>query len=207
MGDKSPSVRVLVMAALEDEFGAEGARRLAGRCDVRFSGVGKLRAFEATLSALESGRYDAVINAGTCGSLRHAAGTLLRPSAVVQGDIYIDSIFATAPELLDTGDAGVSIVSSDDFIGPDTPAGKRRQLADYDCFDMESYAVVRALRLHASLHGGAMPKLAFVKLVSDNADGTAEEWSVRIARLRPALLTATESVIDEMKQCKNILLR
>ncbi len=204
MDNTLPSGRVLVIAALEEEFGAEGARRLAERCDVVFTGVGKLRAFEATLSALESGGYDAVINAGTCGSLRHAAGTLLRPSAVVQGDIYIDSIFATAPESLDSGDAGVSIVSSDDFIGPDTPAGKRRLLAGYDCFDMESYAIVRAVRLHASLHGKAMPKLAFLKLVSDNADGTAEEWSVRIARLRPALLEATEAAIDDMNNYNNI---
>lgn len=200
MGDMLPSGRVLVVAALEDEFGAEGVRRLSARCDVRFTGVGKLRAFEATLAALMRGGYDTVVNAGTCGSFRHAVGTVLRPSVAVQGGIYIDSIFATAPERLATGDEGVSIVSSDDFIGPHTPAATRAGLARYDCFDMESYAVARAVGLHASLCGADAPRLAFLKLVSDNADGTAEQWSVRIARLRPALLAATEALIDELKR-------
>ena len=135
--------KILLLAALEDEFGAEGARRLSESCDVRFTGVGKLRAFEATLKALSGGDYDAVLNAGTCGSLRHATGTVLRPSVIVQGDIYVDSIFATPPEFAARGDEGVSIVSSDDFIGPDTAAERRASAGRYDCFDMESYAIAR----------------------------------------------------------------
>ena len=193
-----PSRRVLVVAALEDEFGEEGVRRLSEFCDLKFTGVGKLRAFEATAAALEGCDYDIVVNAGTCGSLRHAAGTVLRPSEIVQGDIYIDSIFATRPERTETGDAGVSIVSSDDFIGPDTPIVKRAAAERYDCFDMESYAVARAVGFHARVRGGRRPLLAFVKLVSDNADGSAEEWSVRIAGLRPALVDAAEKVIREL---------
>lgn len=193
-----PSRRVLVVAALEDEFGVEGARRLSELCDIRFTGVGKLRAFEVTAAALAGGDYHAVLNAGTCGSLRHAAGEVLRPSVIVQGDIYIDSIFATPPEYADTGDAGVSIISSDDFIGPDTSAEKRATVARYDCFDMESYAVARAVEFYANTHGGRRPLTAFVKVVSDNADGSAEEWSVRIAKLRPALVAATEKAIGEL---------
>lgn len=195
----SLSPRVLLLAALEEELGAEGARRLDRVCDVKFTGVGKLRAFEAAAEAMERGRYDVVINAGTCGSLRHAAGTVLRPSRVVQGDIYIDSMFATEPETLPAGDEGVSIISSDDFIGPHTTAERREVVARYDCFDMESYAVVRAVRWHAALHGREMPRMAMLKVVSDNADGTAEEWSVRIAGLRPTLVAAAEELIESMK--------
>lgn len=190
--------KILLLAALEDEFGADGARRLSESCDVRFTGVGKLRAFEATLKALSGGDYDAVLNAGTCGSLRHATGMVLRPSVIVQGDIYVDSIFATPPEFAARGDEGVSIVSSDDFIGPDTAAERRASAGRYDCFDMESYAIARAVRFYADELGGRLPVSAFLKLVSDNADGDAGEWSVRIERLRPALVAATEEAVKEL---------
>lgn len=89
--------RVLLLAAVEDELGDDAAD-LARRCDLVFTGVGKLRAFEATLAALSRHDYAAVVNVGTCGSLVHRTGTVLRPSEVWQGGLYIDSVFASEPE-------------------------------------------------------------------------------------------------------------
>jgi nucleoside phosphorylase len=141
--------KILILLAVEEEMGAENITALSATHALRLMGVGKLRAYEATLRALREDDYDVVINVGTCGSFRHPYATLLRPSVVAQGDIYLDSIFASKPVLLSTGNEGISIVSSDNFIGEDTPAAQREKIAGFDCMDMESYAVVRAVRLHS----------------------------------------------------------
>lgn len=189
--------RVLMVAAVEDELGAEAAD-LARRCDVVFTGVGKLRAFEATLAAMERHNYAAVVNVGTCGSLVHRAGTVLRPSVVWQGGLYLDSVFATEPERVESGDRDVSLVSVDSFISPATPREELDVLARYDCFEMEGYAILRAIRFHASKHGGRMPYVAMIKGVSDNVDGTIEDWFVKLERVRPALLEAADDVLTEL---------
>ncbi|MCI5716952.1 MAG: hypothetical protein MR292_01000 [Alistipes sp.] len=189
--------RVLLLAAVEDELGDDAAD-LARRCDLVFTGVGKLRAFEATLAALSRHDYAAVVNVGTCGSLVHRTGTVLRPSEVWQGGLYIDSVFASEPERVASGSAGVSLVTVDNFISPETPRAELDVLARYDCFEMEGYAVLRALRFHAAQHGGRMPRVMMVKGVSDNVDGSLEEWFVKLERVRPALIDATDSVLTEL---------
>lgn len=191
--------KILLLVAVEAEIGAQGIEQLKGACDICFVGVGKLRAYEATLAALAQGEYEAVINIGTCGSFRHPFGTLLRPSAVVQGDIYIDSIFSTEPELLGTGDEGCSIASSDNFIGADTPAEQRRLIEPHDCMDMESYAIVRATKFYARQSGKAVPQIYMLKVVSDACDGTIEDWESRVERLRPTLVKAAGELIAELK--------
>lgn len=191
--------KILLLVAVEAEIGAQGIEQLKGACDICFVGVGKLRAYEATLAALSQGEYDAVINIGTCGSFRHPFGTLLQPSAVVQGDIYIDSIFSTEPELLGTGDEGCSIASSDNFIGADTPAEQRRLIEPHDCMDMESYAIVRATKFYARQSGKAVPQIYMLKVVSDACDGTIEDWESRVERLRPTLIEAARELIAELK--------
>ncbi len=191
--------KILLLVAVEAEIGAQGIEQLKGACDICFVGVGKLRAYEATLAALTQGEYEAVINIGTCGSFRHPFGTLLQPSAVVQGDIYIDSIFSTEPELLGTGDEGCSIASSDNFIGADTPAEQRRLIEPHDCMDMESYAIVRATKFYARQSGKAVPQIYMLKVVSDACDGTIEDWESRVERLRPTLIEAARELIAELK--------
>ncbi|MBR3793826.1 MAG: hypothetical protein IKK27_07855 [Alistipes sp.] len=191
--------KILLLVAVEAEIGAQGIEQLKGACDICFVGVGKLRAYEATLAALSQGEYDAVINIGTCGSFRHPFGTLLQPSAVVQGDIYIDSIFSTEPELLGTGDEGCSIASSDNFIGADTPAEQRRLIEPHDCMDMESYAIVRATKFYARQSGKAVPQIYMLKVVSDACDGTIEDWESRVERLRPTLIEAARELIAVLK--------
>ena len=190
--------KILILLAVEEELGAENITALSATHALRLMGVGKLRAYEATLRALREDDYDVVINLGTCGSFRHPYATLLRPSVVVQGDIYLDSIFASKPIVLSTGDEGVSIVSSDNFIGEDTPAAQREKIAGFDCMDMESYAVVRAVRLHSSLEGKPEPKVYMLKAVSDGADGTIGDWSERVEALRPVLREALDNLIKEI---------
>lgn len=191
--------KILLLVAVEAEIGAQGIEQLKGACDICFVGVGKLRAYEATLAALTQGEYEAVINIGTCGSFRHPFGTLLQPSAVVQGDIYIDSIFSTEPELLGTGDEGCSIASSDNFIGADTPAEQRRLIEPHDCMDMESYAIVRATKFYARQSGKAVPQIYMLKVVSDACDGTIEDWESRVERLRPTLIEAARELVAVLK--------
>lgn len=190
--------KILILLAVEEELGAENITALSATHALRLMGVGKLRAYEATLRALREEDYDVVINLGTCGSFRHPYATLLRPSVVAQGDIYLDSIFASKPVALSTGDEGVSIVSSDNFIGEDTPAAQREKIAGFDCMDMESYAVVRAVRLHSSLEGKPEPKVYMLKTVSDGADGTIGGWSERVEALRPVLREALDNLINEI---------
>lgn len=190
--------KILILLAVEEELGAENITALSATHALRLMGVGKLRAYEATLRALREENYDVVINVGTCGSFRHPYATLLRPSVVAQGDIYLDSIFASKPVVLSTGDEGVSIVSSDNFIGEDTPAAQREKIAGFDCMDMESYAVVRAVRLHSSLEGKPAPKVYMLKAVSDGADGTIGDWSERVEALRPVLREALDNLIKEI---------
>jgi nucleoside phosphorylase len=190
--------KILILLAVEEELGAENITALSAAYTLRLMGVGKLRAYEATLRALREDDYDVVINVGTCGSFRHPYATLLRPSVVAQGDIYLDSIFASKPVVLSMGDEGVSIVSSDNFIGEDTPAAQREKIAGFDCMDMESYAVVRAVRLHSSLEGKPKPKVYMLKAVSDGADGTIGDWSERVEALRPVLREALDNLINEI---------
>ena len=190
--------KILILLAVEEELGAENITALSATHTLRLMGVGKLRAYETTLRALREDDYDVVINLGTCGSFRHPYATLLCPSVVAQGDIYLDSIFASKPVVLSTGDEGVSIVSSDNFIGEDTPAAQREKIAGFDCMDMESYAVVRAVRLHSSLEGKPAPKVYMLKAVSDGADGTIGDWSERVEALRPVLREALDNLIKEI---------
>lgn len=194
--------KILLLLALEAEMGKENVAAIAERCDICFIGMGKLNAFEATMRALSQGEYEYVINVGTCGSFSHPFGSVLRPDAVQQGDVYVDpdGIFFTAAEQLGTGTEGCAIVSSDNFIGDDTPERQRQLLKPYDCMDMEAYAIVRAVRLHASLRGIDQPTIYMAKVVSDGCDGSVGDWESRIAALRPTVRGAAELIIDQIEQ-------
>jgi nucleoside phosphorylase len=192
------SKKILVLLAVADELGAENIAVLSDRCTLRLMGVGKLRAYEATLRALNEQDYDVVVNVGTCGSFKHPYATLLCPSVVAQGDIYLDSMFKSHPITLPSVEKGVSIVSSDNFIGEDTPASQRQLLRAFDCMDMEAYAVVRAVGLHSSLSGKQQPEVYILKIVSDGADGTLGDWNERIAPLRPQLTLALHGLLNKI---------
>lgn len=191
--------KILILLAVEEELGRDNIVEISSSHTLRLTGVGKLRAYEATLRALSEQDYDVVINLGTCGSFKHPYATLLRPSIVAQGDIYLDSIFASKPIVLPTGDEGISIVSSDNFIGEETPESQLKKIEAFDCMDMESYAVVRAVKLHSSLNGKPMPSIYMMKIVSDGADGSIGDWSARIERLRPLLREGLDNLIKEIE--------
>lgn len=194
--------KTLLLVALEAELGAENVAILSERCEIRMTGMGKLLAYESTLAALQEQEYDTIINIGTCGSFRHPFATVLHPNSVAQGDVYIDpeSVFYSAPEMLETGNEGCAIASSDNFIGADTPDSLRRLIEPYDCMDMESYAIVRAVRFHSAQQGRPMPKIYMIKVVSDGCDGTVDDWQSRIERLRPTLLAATQELLNDINE-------
>ena len=192
-----PDPKILLLVALPAELGAATAAALAERCDICYTGIGKICAYEATLSALMQSDYDIVINAGTCGSFRHPFATVLRPSRVAQGDAYVGTDFATSEEELLSGDSNTVIVSGDNFIGEDTPESYRNAIAGYDCMDMESYAIVRAIKFYASKYSKPMPRIFMTKVVSDGADGSIGDWASRLKTLHPTLLEAIERTINE----------
>ena len=187
--------RILLLIAVAKELGHKALEQISTRCDVALTGVGKLNAFEATFSALQQGEYDVVINLGTCGSSKHSAGSILQPSTIAQGDIYIDSPFATAPINIATGNAEQSICSSDNFIGVDTPPAQLQLLEPYDCFDMESYAIIRAIDYYSKHSNRTRPTIEMIKVVSDSGDETLEDWSTRLENLRTTLCNALNEVL------------
>lgn len=191
--------KILVLLAVKEELGEENFARLSRKYELRLMGVGKLRAFEATMRALSERQWDVVINLGTCGSSKHPYATILRPGVVVQGDIYLDSIFATKPLAIATGCEGVRILSSDNFIGEDTPEQVRSRIAEFDCMDMESYAMLRAIGFYSSLTGKAHPEVYMIKIVSDGADSTVGDWSERIKPLQPKLCEQLEELINQIE--------
>ena len=94
------------------------------------------------------------------------------------------------------------IVSSDNFIGDDTPERQLSLLAPYDCMDMEAYAVVRAVRLYASLQCKESPTIHIAKVVSDGCDGSIGDWESRIVSLRQTVRGATEEIITNIENSK-----
>ena len=189
--------KVLLLIAVPEELGEKALNKISQRCDVALTGVGKLNAFEATYKAMQGGEYHTVINLGTCGSSKHSGGSILRPGVVTQGDIYIDSPFATEPINLATGDAEQSICSSDNFIGADTAPSQLKLLEPFDCFDMESYAIYRAIRFYCQQSEREMPTLELIKVVSDSGDETLEDWSARLENLRERLYNALDEVLSK----------
>lgn len=188
--------KILLLIAVAEELGDKALTQISTRCDIALTGVGKLNAYEATLLALQKDEYDVVINLGTCGSSKHVAGSVLRPSTIAQGDIYIDSPFASAPINIATGNAEQSICSSDNFIGADTLPSQLRLLEPYDCFDMESYAIVRAIEFYSRQNSHQMPTIEMIKVVSDSADETLGDWSARLEHLRTTLCNALNDVLS-----------
>ena len=188
----------LIIVALPEELGIEATAELRGLCEVRFSGVGKLCAYEATLEALLTEGYDNIINVGTCGSSKYPFATLLHPGTVVQGDLYLDGPFSTPKIVIGTGDEGVAIVSGDNFIGEETHPAHLERLKPYDCIDMEAYAIDKAIKLYSRLRNAEPPKLYLIKCVSDGADGALEDWGERAKKLRPILLAATKELLSKL---------
>lgn len=138
------------------------------------AGVGKLAAYSAVWGALRRNNYDVIINAGTCGSTKFEVGTVLNPNVLFQGDLSSCPGIATEPFVLESGVLGVTCSTADVFYT------NRGEFDEYDCHDMEAYAVQYATF-------GWNVDTRYVKLVSDNCRGTAHDWEKEVPALREQL--------------------
>ena len=69
--------------------------------------------------------------------------------------------------------------------------------------DMESYAIMRAITFYSARHNQPQPKVHMIKIVSDAADGTLEEWVERIKQLQTSLYEATQATIEQINTQQN----
>ena len=162
--------------------------------EVKYTGIGKLNAFEKTLEAISFRNYDVVLNVGTCGSSVNPIGTILLPDRVVQGDAFVEDGFdkyeyhfcgchKPTCSLL-TADVFTVGVEREGFI--ELPENKR----EFDLFDMEAYAIARAADIK-----GYLPKTRFIKIVSDNLDSSVYDWEDRAKELAGILCPFVENYI------------
>lgn len=160
--------------------------------DVLTTGVGKLNAYKAVRRALRQKAYSVVINIGTVGSKDFPIGTVLHPTELHQGDAFVDGDFQT--ETLYSGTLGskVSLLTSDNFISSAQNEEGVYTLPDavqgFDCYDMEGYAI-------ASAADFMVDNVFFVKIVSDNLDGSVKDWEKSASCLSKDLVKSTESFI------------
>ena len=158
---------------------------------VIFTGIGKLNAFSAVRSALLKEDFDAVLNIGTCGSDKHPVGTILHPSVIKQGDAFILHGFSNISFVVN-GDPEVSILNGDNFINKQPDENGNLSLPEpmrnFDAYDMESYAIAFAAAPFLS-------NVHFLKIVSDNLDGSLADWEKSADALAKTLCEATEDFI------------
>lgn len=181
-------MRILLLVALEKEI--EGFDFNHGPVDVVFTGVGKLNAYKATRDALRRKHYDVIINAGTCGSCVIPKGETIHPVTIYQGDAFISEPFKSEP-IVCSGNYGstcISLLTSDNFIseaeGTLKPVHKL-----YTAFDMEGYAI-------ASAASFMKEKVFFIKIVSDNLEGSVSDWNEEVKKLAPILAERIQYFIN-----------
>lgn len=162
--------------------------------DVIYTGVGKLNAYRAVRKALRERHYDVIINAGTCGSSKFEVGTILYPTILKQGDAFTSKLFKA--KTLYTSSSlykkDITLLTSDNFIScvpaSDGSTSLPETVKEFDLFDMEGYAIASAAEF--------MPKSCFfIKLVSDNLDGTVVDWEKNTKKLSPILVKAINTFI------------
>ena len=127
-------MRVLLVTASVLE--TEGFKFDTGfEIDHIITGVGKLAAYSAVRAALRRSYIEAIINAGTCGSTKFDKGTVLRPTLLSQADLASCPGITTEPYKINGGTQGISCGTADVFYI------NRGEFDEYDCHDMEAYAV------------------------------------------------------------------
>lgn len=183
-------MKTLVLVALPAEVGRKNLSTLY--VDVVFTGIGKLNAYQKTREALRSSYYEHVVNVGTVGSAKHPIGTILRPTVIRQGDYFITE---EDPEeiVVGHGERKEVLLTQDNFVSFDKNIDGTliipEELQDIDCFDMEGFAIARAAQFMKK-------NVSFIKIVSDNLDGTMADWEKRLAQLAPKLCNELISFIN-----------
>lgn len=166
-------MHLLVVAAIRAE-----AAHVPEDLEVLVTGVGKtLAAVQATRAICEHPRRDelVVVNIGTAGALRPDVAGLHEIGTVLNHDLSAEPIrqLGLDPRERIELDAGrpTALASGDLFV---TDPAVRDELATRaDLVDMEGYAIALACtELGVPVH--------LVKVVSDNADETAHDWSAAV---------------------------
>jgi len=183
-------MKTLVVIALPAEVG--GKNLSTSHVDVLFTGIGKLNAYQKTREALRTKSYDHVVNVGTVGSAKYTIGTILRPTVIRQGDFFLAE--NTLSEIVvGKGERKHVLLTQDNFISFDKNIDGSLNIPDelkaVDCFDMEGYAIARAAEFMKE-------NVSFIKIVSDNLDGTVFDWEKSLERLAPKLRSALVSFIN-----------
>lgn len=168
-----PGRHVLVVAAIA----AETAHVPEG-VEVLLTGVGKtLAAVAVTRAIAEHPHRDAleIVNIGTAGALRPGIGGLHEIGTVLNHDLSAEPIRALGLDprdqvVLDPG-LPTTLASGDLFVTD--PVVRDALAGRADLVDMEGYAVALACT-----EMGVPVRL--VKMVSDNADETAHDWSAAV---------------------------
>lgn len=166
-------MHLLVVAAIA----AEAAHVPEGH-DVLITGVGKtLAAVEVTRAICEHPRREelVVVNIGTAGALRENVGGLREIGTVLNHDLSAEPIrqLGIDPrEHLELDPALPTTLASGDLFVTD-PVVRDGLAARADLVDMEGYAIALACtELGVPVH--------VVKIVSDQADETAHDWSAAV---------------------------
>lgn len=165
-------MHLLVVAAIRAE-----ATHVPEGLEVLVTGVGKtLAAVQVTRAICEHPRRDelVVVNIGTAGALRPDVAGLHEIGTVLNHDLSAEPIrqLGIDPrERLELG-AGSTVLASGDLFVTD-PAVRDELATRADLVDMEGYAIaIACTELGVPVH--------LVKVVSDNADETAHDWSAAV---------------------------
>lgn len=166
-------MHILVVAAVETE-----AAHVPEDMELLITGVGKsLAAVAVTRAICEHPRREdlVVVNIGTAGALRDDVTGLHEIGTVINHEISAEEIrqIGLDPrEVIELpGERDAVLASGDVFVSDPTV---RIALAERaDLVDMEGYAIALACtELGVPVH--------LVKVVSDNADETAHDWSAAV---------------------------
>ena len=174
-------MRILLVTASASEI--EGFRFDTGfEIEHIITGVGKIAAYSAVRASLHRSYIDVIINAGTCGSTKFDKGIVLRPTLLSQADLASCPGIATEPFRLKGCTKGISCGTADVFYI------NRGEFDAYDCHDMEAYAVQ-----YATL--GMNIETSYIKIVSDNCNGTIHDWELELPNLRQKLADEIQNEI------------
>jgi adenosylhomocysteine nucleosidase len=159
------------IVALIDEV--NGATQINGN-NVIYSGVGKINATIAAYSAFNQG-YSEVINIGSCGSLKHPPGTIIKVGSVFQDiDVRPLSEYGETPfeshynQVVTDRSVLTTCFTTDYFADLNYKEKYSKEYIDMihkcDIFDMECFALAKVCHRFGI-------KFSSYKWVSDNGDG------------------------------------
>lgn len=166
-------MHLLVVAAIAAE-----AAHVPDEVEVLITGVGKtLAAVQVTRAICEHPHREdlVVVNIGTAGALRPGVAGLHEIGTVLNHDLSAEPIrrLGIDPRERLTVEGGHATVLASGDLFVTEPAVRDRLAEQAHLVDMEGYAIALACQeLGVPVH--------LVKIVSDNADETAHDWSAAV---------------------------